>query len=217
MKTQNHLIQSRSVKPMFFTGVAAVMLAAGNVRGALYIETFDNLNTAIPVGSPVGISFSGSVDNVPSGLTVGGLTVGLNISGGYDGSLFAYLVAPNGAMVVLLNQPGVTAGTPFGNGGSGMNITLADGGMTITAGSDLTGGTYAAGGALSGFNGSAVDGTWTLYFADLTSGGGTSTLNSWSLGITAVPEPVNVALGVFGGLFAIGGLAGWSRCVKPPR
>jgi hypothetical protein len=31
-------------------------------------------------------------------------------------------------------------------------------------------------------------------------------LNSWSLGITAVPEPVNVALGVFGGLFAIAGL-----------
>lgn len=52
------------------------------------------------------------------------------------------------------------------------------------------------------FNGSVADGTWTLFFADLASGGGTSELNSWSLGITVVPEPINAALGLFGVLFA---------------
>jgi hypothetical protein len=42
------------------------------------------------------------------------------------------------------------------------------------------------------------NGTWTLFFADVVQGGGTSTLTSWSLNLTAVPEPVNVALAVFG-------------------
>jgi hypothetical protein len=66
-------------------------------------------------------------------------------------------------------------------------------------------GTYSASGTLVDFNGAVADGPWTLYFADLSSGGGTSTLNSWSLNIEAVPEPVNVALGIFGVL--LGGLA----------
>ncbi|MEI9960832.1 MAG: hypothetical protein WDM76_06770 [Limisphaerales bacterium] len=34
--------------------------------------------------------------------------------------------------------------------------------------------------------------------ADLSSGGGESTVNNWSLEIQAVPEPVNMALVVFG-------------------
>jgi hypothetical protein len=35
----------------------------------------------------------------------------------------------------------------------------------------------------------------------------TTTLNGWSLDITAVPEPVNVALGIFAGLAGVVGLA----------
>jgi hypothetical protein len=46
------------------------------------------------------------------------------------------------------------------------------------------------------------NGTWTLFIADL-SGGEQSTLVSWSLDITAVPEPVNVALGIFAGVFLV--------------
>ncbi len=53
----------------------------------------------------------------------------------------------------------------------------------------------------SKFGGDDPSGTWTLFFADVSSGGN-ATLDSWSLGITAVPEPVNVALGIFGGVFA---------------
>jgi hypothetical protein len=41
---------------------------------------------------------------------------------------------------------------------------------------------------LSGFNNMDPDGAWTLSIADL-SGGGVSTLESWSLSLTAVPEP----------------------------
>ena len=59
------------------------------------------------------------------------------------------------------------------------------------------------GGSLNSFNSSNPNGTWTIFFADMASGGGSqhSTLGSWSLEITAVSEPVNVALGVFAGVF----------------
>ena len=49
----------------------------------------------------------------------------------------------------------------------------------------------------------------------LASGGNSSpsTLVNWSLDITAVPEPVNVALGIFAGVFVVGGLCRtqWAR------
>jgi hypothetical protein len=50
----------------------------------------------------------------------------------------------------------------------------------------------------SQFASSDPNGSWTLFIADL-SGGSVSTLNSFSLDLTAVPEPVSVALGIFGG------------------
>ncbi len=171
-----------------------VLLAVAGAHAALYTQTFSP-GTAVPDGSPVGIADSETFNMDPnSGDTVGALTLNLNITGGYDANLYAYVVAPNGTMTVLLNQPGVTPGTPFGNPGSGMNITFSDGGPAITASSDLSGGTYAAAGSLSGLDGSAADGTWTLFLADLTSGGGTSVLNSWTLNITAAPEPTSLAI-----------------------
>jgi hypothetical protein len=48
-------------------------------------------------------------------------------------------------------------------------------------------------------------------------GGGTATLNSWSLDITAVPEPVNVALGCFAGLFLVVSLVRSQRVRKRVR
>jgi subtilisin-like proprotein convertase family protein len=199
----------------FLLGTLMVLLAAVSVRGALYTETFNSGTSVgpIPDGNPVGVTFGGTVSGIPSGFTVSGLTVGLNISGGYNGDLYAYLMAPNGTVVVLLNQPGVSvdgwgaSGAGMGNG-SVNSFRLSDSGSTSiqneTSGSVLLG-TYSASGTLVDFNGAVADGPWTLYFADLSSGGGTSTLNSWSLNIEAVPEPVNVALGIFGVL--LGGLA----------
>jgi subtilisin-like proprotein convertase family protein len=57
-------------------------------------------------------------------------------------------------------------------------------------------------GSLSYFNGLDPNGTWTLFFADR-SAGDQSTLVGWSLEITTVPEPVNVALGIFAGVFLV--------------
>jgi hypothetical protein len=55
----------------------------------------------------------------------------------------------------------------------------------------------------SGFNGLNPNDTWSLVLWDNNSTVGNE-LVSWSLDITAVPEPVNVALGVFGAVFVIG-------------
>jgi subtilisin-like proprotein convertase family protein len=180
--------------------LAILMLAGVAARATLYTQSFSG--GTIADGNPAGQVFSGSFDTAPSGTAVSSFTVSLNLSGGYNGDLYAYLVAPNGTMVVLMNQPGVSV-NGFGASGAGMNITLSDGVFssiqTETGGGILTG-TYNAAGTLADFSGSSANGTWQLYFADLSNGGGTSTLDSWALNITAVPEPVNIALGVFGGV-----------------
>ena len=198
------------MKTQTIIGLLTVLLAVGVARGSLYTETFSDVNTTIPNGNPVGVSFSQTVSDIPGGSTVGGLTVDLSVSGGYNGNLYAYLVAPNGTLVMLLNQPGATISNPFGYGGSGLNVTLSD----TAAGSIQTtpetpgsvfSGTFQAAGTLGAVSGSAADGTWTLYFADEVAGGGQATLNGWSLGITAVPEPANMAMIIFGvGFIGIG-------------
>jgi hypothetical protein len=53
---------------------------------------------------------------------------------------------------------------------------------------------------------------WTLDLVNYGKGAGdVNTITGWSLGITAVPEPVNVALGIFAGLFVVGGLCRTQR------
>src|ERR1019366_4008189 len=63
------------------------------------------------------------------------------------------------------------------------------------------------------YNGMNPNGTWTLFIADM-SAGGQSELLSWELDITAVPEPVNVALGIFAGVFLAVTLARSGRVRK---
>ena len=165
------------------------------------------------------------------------VSVNLEISGGYNGDLYAYL-SYNGTLIPLLNRVGVSSTDAFGSGASGMNITLADGGANgdihLYSGIGMPTGTFAADGrAISPlsspsafdaagtatfantFGGMSANGDWTLFFADVSGGGGNSTVVSWSLDIiTAVPEPINVALGVFGGLFLVGTLCRSERVKK---
>lgn len=182
-------------------------LCSISARATLYTETFNSVNAGIPDGNPLGVSLSGIVSDIPAGWTVSGLTVTLNLSGGYNGDLYSYLVNPAGVRVLLMNQPGVAI-NGFGAGGSGLNVTLQDGAsqhgniQDEISNASLSG-TYNAAESLGGFNGSVASGTWTLFFADLSNGGGQSALNSWSLNIEAVPEPANVALGIFLGLIAV--------------
>ena len=161
---------------------------------------------AIPDGNPNGISSTISV--IGAGTFLTDVNVTLNISGGYNGDLYGYL-SYNGTLVTLLNRVGTGSGgepqNTYGFSASGFsNVTLDDqslNGNIHNVANPLANTAYTpdigGGNNLASFNGGNPNGTWTLFFADL-SGGDVSTLNGWSLDLTAVPEPVNVALGVFG-------------------
>jgi hypothetical protein len=149
-----------------------------------------------------------------AGGSISNVQVTLDITGGFNGDLYAYLVDPQGQMVVLLNRPGVTSLNPFGYGDAGMNITLDglasnnihDYGSTL--GYNLSGTTWAAdgrnvnpqsaGGLLYGttttanlslFQNTDPNGVWTFFIADLGAGGGSANLNNVVLTIMTAPEP----------------------------
>lgn len=180
------------------------------------------VTTLIPDGNPVGISKSTTLAGLSGSIT--NVSVNLNITGGFNGDLYAYLAGPAGQLSVLLNRVGVTNGSSFGYTDAGFNITLDGSGSNIhgyqnggvgtyTLSSGQLTGTWGADGRnidplstptslfdsastaanLSVFNNTDPNGLWTLYLADL-SGGGQSTLVSWGLTISTVPEPQTWAM-----------------------
>jgi hypothetical protein len=192
----------------YLQSLSALLLAGVTAQASL---TTSVVNTVIPDGNPNGVT---------STLTVGGLApvisevvVYLNVSGGFDGDLYATLNlgGSSGTTVVLLNRIGSSPENPFGSSAAGFGdstgttyeFSLSDAAATSIHNYDGTGSSYQPdGGTLSSFNGLDPDGDWILFIADMASGGGDSpsTLVSWGLDITAVPEPVNAALGVFAGI-----------------
>ena len=192
---------------------------------ALY--TF-NPNAAIPDHNPTGLTDSHTISGL--GFQIADVRVTLNISGGYNGDLYGYLRLNSSPLVVLLNRVGVTGTDPDGYASSGFSITLAANAAhdihfyqnfspSYNGSGQLTGTWQADGrtdpltssrGSLDAFDGYNPNGTWTLFFADQNVGD-QSTLVSWSLDIEAVPEPVVVALFIFGVLFALSRLICWRR------
>ena len=210
---------------------AAVMFAFTADAGIIYSPS-NPINATITDNSAVG--WSGTATASGYAASISAITVNLNISGGYNGDLYAYL-SYGGVLVPLLNRVGVTGtggGDPFGYGDTGFSITLSSAGANNVHfygnnspgfnGSGQLTGTWQPDGRLidplsspgdfdsatpvtfASFNGLNPNGTWTLFLADM-SAGEQSQLVSWSLGITAVPvpEPVNVALGTFAGVFVV--------------
>jgi subtilisin-like proprotein convertase family protein len=190
--------------------------------GQQTVSTNETVGALVPDGDGSGlartVTISGLADPISS------LTVSLNLSGGYNGDLYAYLTGPVGQFAVLLNRVGVTGSSASGFADSGFNVTLSDSGIgnihDQTAGGGVVGGTFqadgrqidpqAAGSVLYGttpttlassFAGTSGDGTWALFVADL-SGGGQSTLVSWGLTVVTVPEPQTWAL-LGGGLLLL--------------
>jgi len=184
--------------------LAVWVLAALPAPAAVIVnQTFNPSDGTIVAGNLAGQVFTGDFTAGIAGAPVLDITVGLNVTGGYNGDFYVYLVAPNGTLGLLLNQPGVAI-NGFGASGSAMNITLDDlspnGSIQNVTSSSALSGSYQAASQLGTFNSSTINGNWTLYFVDEGSGGGNANLNSWSLGIEEVPEPVNPALVLFAAL-----------------
>ncbi len=199
--------------------IAMALMFVGIARSQTnFTFSSGTLNTVIPDANPVGITASTTTAGLSGVIT--NVSVNLNITGGFNGDLYAYLAGPVGQFAVLLNRVGVTSGNPFGYFDSGFNITLDNSGAnvhnyqsgsyTITSGQLV--GTWAADGRnisplsspstfdaastaanLASFNNTSPNGTWTLFLADL-SGGGQSTLVSWGMTISTVPEPQTWAM-----------------------
>lgn len=189
---------------LMFAGNQPVQAALYNLAGpggvGAYSSGTINPGQMIPDNTPVGAAYGFSF--LDSGLSVGSLVLTLNMSGGFNGDMYGYL-QHGGTLIELFNPASFSAG---GASGSTLNLSLASGtglsALGTAAVGDLAGGTmtYAASGNLNGFVGTDPNGLWTLYFADQ-GAGDQMTLNSFNLSITAVPEPITMALLILGAVF----------------
>ena len=200
------------MKKQLFSGLILVG-ALATAQADLYIQTdgvvsgsgftsgtpsgVGTFNQTIVDANPAGIWNSISVSGLGDSLS--SISVTLSVSDGNNSGLYAYL-SYNDTLAVLLNRPGVTSTTPFGDTSAGLTLTLS--GTALYSGvsplssytSFTTPGISTSLSDNSLYGGMDPNGTWTLFFADVPGGGGNATLNGWSLDITAVPEPDNVAL-----------------------
>ena len=191
-----------------------VLLAAVSplLLQAQTLETFTfTTNRLVPDGNPSGLVDARNVNSAIG--TISSLQVGLKVTGEFNGDLYAYLRHTNG-FVILLNRAGRTASNPHGYADSGMNVTFQAGAAngdlhvyqkvtTPASGSPLTGIWDVDGRdvdptnvtdvsprstSLTNFNGLNGAGEWTLYLADMESGG-TNMLTEWTLSISGAASP----------------------------
>jgi len=205
--------------------VAGMLLVCPKLWAALY--NFDVSSstispnpypTTLQDGNPNGATFTETVSG--SAVTaISDITVGLNISGDFNGDVYAYLTHNGSPVSILLNRVGRVSGNLDGSSDTGFNVFLNDSASPnihdASAGGGVLAGTFAPDGRnfnpatvlgsvnptttlLGTFGGMNANGTWSLFLADMVSGGDI-TLNSWSLDVelSGVPEPTNVALAVF--------------------
>jgi subtilisin-like proprotein convertase family protein len=179
------------------------------------IHSFTNLNLPVPDGSAAGISDRQSVTSAI--VTISDLRVQMLVTGEFNGDLYAYLRHTQDGVTnfcVLLNRAGRTALDSNGYDDSGLTVTFDDAApngdihsyrlVSVPAlGVPLMGtwqpdgrrtdpgmvlNTSARTTMLGSFQGANANGEWTLFLADLESGG-TNMLVSWGLEIEGPVQP----------------------------
>ncbi len=99
-----------------------------------YSFIFTNGN-AIPDGNPAGLTDTRVISGIPSWAGIASVQVSLNLSGGYNGDLYAYLrheVGTEVGFAVLLNRVGKSSNNPldgelyFGYPDTGFLVTFSD-------------------------------------------------------------------------------------------
>ena len=147
------------------------------------------------------------IDGTSSG-TIDLVEVTLDLTGGYTGDIYAYLLH-DGVMSVLFNRVGTPANSGNGYLDSGFDVTLSDTAAYSIHNYQADSPIYNSDGAITGtwqpdgeglnvFQGMDADGPWDLFVADESSGG-IMTVDSWGLTIQTVPEPSLLALTALGG------------------
>lgn len=197
---KNKLVLTLALAASIFSARAQSLLLTTNWSGG-----FVN-NGIVPDNDLSGLTLVETTTGWSGSIT--DLSVTLNMTGGWNGDIYAYLYH-DGVMGVLLNQTGASSNNSLGYSDSGFNITLSDtaaysihkyqeNSPTITSG--VVQGTWQPDGVeLRQFNGLDASGTWALFVAD-ENPGGVMTVNSWGLKIESVPEPSTFALAGLGGL-----------------
>ena len=199
--------------------VLAVTTAAW---GQNLITTNITVNTVVPDNNPSGLAEAFTISGVSGAIS--NVTVSLDVTGGFNGDLYAYLAGPGG-FAVLLNRSGVSGTSTYGYSDAGFNITLSDASANnihfyqnvLNPGGGQFTGTWAPDGesisplsspssfpttptaTLSSFANTDANGQWVFFIADL-SPGGQSTLQNVVVNILTVPEPSTLVLASLGGL-----------------
>lgn len=178
------------------------------------IHSFNNLNKAVPDGNSAGMSDTRSVASPV--VNISAVRVKLRVAGEFNGDLYGYLrhITPQATnYVVLLNRVGRTTSDTAGYDDAGFDVTFAGNAAqdihlyrdsaTVPAGQPLTGtwqpdgrsadpggvlDTSARATSLASFAGMDANGEWTLFLADMESGG-TNMLVSWELEVTGAVAP----------------------------
>ena len=195
------------------TACALVLLPLAANAATTYSNTW-TVNSTVPDNDDAGYSNTRNLTTLDI-TEITSVTVELTFGGGFNGDLYGYLVHGSG-FAVLLNRPGRDSATPDGSATVGMDVTFDDAAAsdlhtTIPTSGGAVNGTYQPDGRttdpllvvagdprpamLASFSGLDANGNWTLFLADQ-SAGGTSTLQSWTLTVTGIPEPSAAWLGL---------------------
>lgn len=199
-------VRSQIRRLTMYVGVF-VLIGISAAAQVMEVHSFLSLNEPVPDGSASGIGDTRNIDSSLTELT--GVRLRLKIAGEFNGDLYGYLrqiTSDSTNFAVVLNRPGVTDNDRHGYAGSGLDLWIDDlavsgdihsyQSVTVPAPETPLSGTWAPDGrnadpdavtetsprnaTFTKFLGQPATGEWTLFLADLESGG-TNVLAAWEL------------------------------------